>query len=331
MKMQKKLFVLVSVLMLVLAGCGNNDETTNESNDLRKVSFVLDWMPNTNHTGIYVAKEKGYFEEAGLDVEILLPGEVSSGQLVATGKADFGINYQESLMMARNEGLPLVSITAIMQHNTAGYASTAEKNITEPADLAGKVFGANLSPLGEATMKMMMEGSGVGIDDIKVTNIGDSDFFVALQRDIDFSLVFQGWTGIEAEIRDIDLNMMYLKDYAEGLDYYTPIIATSEKLMEEDPALVKDFIHAAVKGYEFTIENPAEAAEILIDQVPDLNEELVRKSQEWLSPRYQDDAERFGIQEKVRYEKVRDFMIDNDLIEADFDIDKAFTNEFLPE
>ena len=299
--MRKKLLILVSALMLVLAGCGNNDKTSNESNDLRKVSFVLDWMPNTNHTGIYVAKEKGYFEEAGLDMEILLPGEVSSGQLVATGKADFGINYQESLMMARSEGLPLVSITAIMQHNTAGYASTEEKNITEPADLADKVYGANLSPLGEATMKTMMEGSGVGTDDIKSTNIGDTDFFVAIQRDIDFSLVFQGWTGIEAEIRDIDLNMMYLKDYAEGLDYYTPIIATSEKLMEEDPVLVKDFIHAAVKGYEFTIENPAEAAEILVYQVPDLNEELVRKSQEWLSPRYQDDAERFGIQEKVRY------------------------------
>lgn len=329
--MRKKLFVLASVLILVLAGCGNNDEKSNESNELRKVSFALDWMPNTNHTGIYVAKEQGYFEDAGLDVDILLPGEVGSGQLVATGKADFGINYQESLMMARNEGLPLVSVTAIMQHNTAGYASPAEKNITEPADLAGKVYGANLSPLGEATMKTMMEGSGVGIEDIQSTNIGDSDFFVAIQRDIDFSLVFQGWTGIEAEIRDIDLNMMYLKDYAEGLDYYTPIIATSEKLIEKDPALVKDFIHAAVKGYEFAIENPAEAAEILMNQVPDLNEELVMKSQEWLSPRYQDDAERFGIQEKVRYEKVRDFMIENDLIEADFDVDKAFTNEFLPE
>lgn len=328
--MKRKLFILVSILMLVLAGCGGNDEKSKESNDLRKVSFALDWMPNTNHTGIYVAKEKGYFEEAGLDVDILLPGEVGSGQLVAAGKADFGINYQESLMMARNEGLPLVSVTAIMQHNTAGYASPAEKNITEPADLAGEVYGANLNPLGEATMKAMMEGSGLGIDDIKSTNIGDSDFFVAIQRDIDFSLVFQGWTGIEAEIRDVDLNMMYLKDYAEGLDYYTPIIATSEKLMKEDPALVKDFIHAAVKGYEFTIENPAKAAEVLLNQVPDLNEELVRKSQDWLSPRYQDDAEHFGIQEKVRYEKVRDFMIENDLIEADFDVDKAFTNEFLP-
>lgn len=329
--MRKKLIVLVGVLMLVLAGCGNNDDASDDTNDLRKVNFALDWMPNTNHTGIYVAKEKGYFEEAGLDVDILLPGEVGSGQLVASRKADFGINYQESLMMARNEGLPLVSITAIMQHNTAGYASPAEKNITEPADLAGKVYGANLSPLGEATMKTMMEGSGVELDDIKSTNIGDSDFFVAIQRDIDFSLVFQGWTGIEAEIRDVDLNMMYLKDYAEGLDYYTPIIATSEALIEEDPELVKDFIHAAVKGYEFTIENPAEAAEILIEQVPDLNEELVTKSQEWLSPRYQDDAEHFGIQEKVRYEKVRDFMMEHDLLEEDFDIEKAFTNEFLPE
>lgn len=327
MIMRKRLMVLVSVVMLVLIGCGTKDET---SSDLRKVNFALDWMPNTNHTGIYVAKEKGYFEEVGLDVDILLPGEVGSGQLVATQKADFGVNYQESLMMARNEGLPLVSITAIIQHNTAGYASSVDKNIQEPADLAGKIYGANLSPLGEATMKTMMGGSGVEVSEIESKNIGDSDFFVAIERDIDFSLVFQGWTGIEAEIREVDLNMMYLKDYAEGLDYYTPIIVTSEAMIEKDPKLVEDFIQAAVRGYEFAIENPTEAAEILIAQVPDLNEELVRKSQQWLSPKYQDNAERFGIQEKVRYEKVRDFMIDNQLIEADFDINKAFTNEFLP-
>lgn len=327
----RKMVVGLCMLMVLLVGCQDGNAKDNETSGLTPVKFALDWMPNTNHTGIYVAKEKGYFEEAGLDVEILLPGEVGSGQLVATEKADLGVSYQESLMMARNEGLPLVSVTAIMQHNTAGYASPAEKGIEEPADLAGRIYGANLSPLGEATMKTMMDGSGADVSEIESKSIGDSDFFVAIKRDIDFTLVFQGWTGMEAEIRDVDLNMMYLRDYADGLDYYTPIVVTSEALIEKDPELVEKFVGAVVKGYEFTIENPDEAAEILIASVPDLNEDLVRHSQPWMSPRYKDDAERFGMQEKVRYEKVRDFMIEHDLIEADFDIEQAFSNEFLPE
>lgn len=330
--MKKRYILFISLVVILLTGC-NEKAAKNESadDDLEKVVFALDWMPNTNHTGIYVAQEKGFFADEGLEVDIVLPGEVGSGQLISTQKADFGISYQESLMMARNEGLPLVSITAIMQHNTAGYASPAEKGIEEPADLEGKVIGMNLSPLGEAQIKTLMGESGADYTKIESKNIGDSDFFVAVQRDIDFSLVFQGWTGIEAEIRDVDLNMIYLRDYADGLDFYTPIIATSEQLIEENPELVEKFIRAAVKGYEYTIDEPAKAAEILIKSVPDLNEALVEQSQEWISPKYQDDAERFGIQETYRWEDVRDFMIEHDLIEADFDIDASFTNEFLPE
>lgn len=325
---------VILFFILILSACGgegsdNHSEAADKT--LTPVKFALDWMPNTNHTGIYVAKEKGYFEAAGLDVDILLPGEVGSGQLIATEKADLGISYQESLMLARHEGLPLVAVTAIMQHNTAGYASSADKGIETPADLEGKVYGANLSPLSEATLKTLMSESEADVSKIKTNSIGDSDFFVALKRDIDFSLVFQAWTGIEAEIRDIDLNMMYLRDYAEGLDFYTPIIATSESLIASNPELVESFIHAAVQGYQFAIDHPEEAAEILIESEPDLNAELVEKSQAWISPYYQDDADYFGIQEKYRWENVRDFMIEHNLIDENFDVEAAFTNEFLPE
>lgn len=330
--MKKSYVLLFSAIILLLAACNSNNQenTDGDKSQLEKVSFALDWTPNTNHTGIYVAKEKGYFEDEGLDVDIVLPGEVNTGQLISTRKADFGISYQESLMMARNEGLPLVSVTAIMQHNTAGYASPTEKNITSPADLEGKIYGANMSELSKAIMKTLMEESGADYKSVESKNIGDSDFFVAIERDIDFSLVFQGWTGIEAEIRDVDLNMIFLNDYAEALDFYTPIIATSEALIDENPELVEKFIRAAVKGYEFAINEPAEAAQIVIDSVPDINAELVERSQEWISTKYQDDASQFGIQEKERWELVRDFMIEHDLIESDFNIDQAFTNDYLP-
>ena len=327
--MLKRYVLLLSVVLLVLVGCNTAESNPNEK--LTPVTFVLDWTPNTNHTGIYVAQSEGYFKEEGLDVEIIMPGEAGAGQLVATGKADLGINYQESLMMARDSDLPLVSVGAVIQHNTAGYASPVEKNIVEPANFENKVFGASMSELSKAIMKTSMEENGADYTKVKSTNIGNSDFFVAAERDIDFSLVFQGWTGIEAEIRGQELNMIYLNDLSEDLDFYTPIIATSEKMIKEDPEIVDKFMTATTKGYEFAIDKPEEAADILTENVPDLNEELVKESQKWLATKYQDDASEFGIQETERWENVKDFMVEHDLIDAEFDVNQAFTNEFITE
>lgn len=334
----KKIFSFLLIFTLIIvAGCNQtegesatNDEEGKDS-ELTPVKFALDWTPNTNHTGIYVAKEKGFFEEQGLDVEILMPGEVGVNQLLGSGKVDFGISYQEGLTQARAEGLPLVSIAAVIQHNTAGYASPVEKDITEPKDFEGKKFGAYGSDLEQAMMKTIMEQNNADIDEVDFITTGDSDFFVAVERDVDFSLVYYAWTGIEAEIRGVDLNMVYLADFSEKLDFYTPIIATSEEMIEKDSETVEAFTHAAVKGYEYAIENPEEAADILIESEPDLDPELVKRSQEWLSPRYQDDADQFGIQEKERWENFAEFMLENKIIDEPVDVGEAFTNEFLPD
>lgn len=330
--MSRSYFLLfLSIILFFVAGCGQ-DETATEGgeNDLTSVSFVLDWTPNTNHTGIYVAKEKGYFEEEGLDVEIMLPGEAGANQLLASGQADFGVSYQEGLTQARAEGLPLVSIAAVMQHNTAGYASPVDKNITEPTDFEGKIFGGTGSTLEQALMQTIMEENNAAIDEVEFISIGDADFFTAVERDVDFSLVYYGWTGIEAELRDEPLNMVYLTDFSEELDYYTPILATSEEMIETDSETVEAFVHAAAKGYEFAIENPDDAASILIDSEQELDPDLVRESQAWISPRYQDDAESWGIQEHERWGKFADWMFENEIIENEIKVDQAFTNEFLP-
>lgn len=328
--------LLLGFILLIITACGNDNNEAGENdgaendNNLKPVSFVLDWTPNTNHTGIYVAKENGYFEEQGLDVEILLPGEAGANQLIASGSADFGVSYQESLTQARAEGLPVVSITAVLQHNTAGYASPVDKDITEPKDFEGKKFGAYGSDLEQAMMKTIMEQNGADFDQVDFITTGDSDFFVAVKRDVDFSLVFQGWTGIEAELRGEPMNMVYLADFSEQLDFYTPILATSEAMIENDPETVKAFVHAAVKGYEYAIEHPTESAAILLDHEPDLDPDLVNSSQEWISARYQDDADLFGIQEKARWENFAEFMLENEIIDEPLDVEKAFTNEFLP-
>lgn len=332
--MKKWLAVICSALLLV--GCGKNNEqaTPSESNsektELQKVSVVLDWTPNTNHTGLYVAKEKGFFAEEGLDVDIIMPGEAGADQLTASGKADFGVSYQESITQARIQGVPLVSIAAIIQHNTSGFASPVEKNITSPKDFAGKTYGGWGSPVEKSVLDSLMKIENANVEDVSIVNMGDTDFFTAVKRDIDFAWIYYGWTGVEAELRGEEINMVYLTDYTNKLDYYTPVLATNEKMIEQNPDTVKAFVKAVSKGYEFTIENPEEAAEVLLKAAPDLDEELVKKSQEWLAPHYQDDAARWGEQKLEVWENYANWMLKNGLLEKELDAEKAFTNEFLP-
>lgn len=329
--MRRWLF-FVCVLFLVV-GCSNqNGKQAGEEKDaLKKVSIVLDWSPNTNHTGLYVAQEKGFFEEEGLDVEIMSPGEAGSDQLVASGKADFGVSYQESITEARSTGVPLVSIAAVIQHNTSGFASPVEKKITSPKDFEGKSYGGWGAPVEEAVMASVMKLEDANIEKVDFVNMGDTDFFTAVKRDIDFAWIYYGWTGIEAELRGEKLNMLYLTDYSDQLDYYTPVISTNEKMIEKDKQTVKAFMAAVSKGYEFAIAKPAEAADILLKAVPDLDEELVKKSQEWLASRYQDDAPRWGEQKHEVWENYTNWMVKNDLLEKEIKVEDAFTNEFLPE
>lgn len=331
--MKKVLIVLVAFIFFA-TGCGaepKNDSALSNGGDLEEVTVVLDWTPNTNHTGLYVAEHEGYFAEESLDVEILLPGEATPEQLVASGQADFGISYQENVTYARTQDVPIVSIAAIIQHNTSGFASLKEAGIEKPKDFEGKVYGGWGSPIEEAVMDTIMRIDGADIDQVEYVNIGNTDFFTAVERgDIDFAWIYYGWTGIEAELRDIALNMIYLNEYSDALDYYTPVIITSEKMIAEKEQTVRNFLKAVAKGYQFAIEKPDEAAEILSEAVPELDKDLVKKSQEWLAPRYQDDAPRWGEQKLEIWENFARWMEEHGLLEKTLDSEKAFTNEFLP-
>ena len=123
-------------------------------------------------------------------------------------------------------------------------------------------------------------------------------FSKSIGRDTDFQWIFQGWDGVEADRQGIELNYIYLKDLDPALNYYTPLIATSESKMAKDKEMVKSFMKATSKGYQFAIEEPEEAADILIKNVPEINAELVKDSQVWLSEQYQGDAKQWGMQEE---------------------------------
>lgn len=332
--MRKSNLIILCVLLVfglaVLTACNQSSGTSDTGDELTPVTVMLDWVPNTNHTGLYVALEKGWYKEEGLEVKIEQPSQAGTTQLVAAGQAQFGVGYQEDITQARANDVPVVSIAAVIQHNTSGFASLAEKNITRARNLEGKRYGGWGSPNEEAVLKAVVEGDGGDFSEVEIIDIGTSDFFAAIQREIDFAWIYYGWTGVEAELRGVELNFLELRYLDEALDYYTPVLFTNEQLIEGEPELVEKFMRATTKGYEYAIEHPEEAARVLLSYAPELDEELVIASQQYISPRYQDDAVRWGEQSAEVWERYARWMYQQELLPEMIDVDKAFTNQFLP-
>lgn len=328
--------LLLIPLLAALNACGadanKNPDTTAPAQGGKPtpVKIALDWTPNTNHTGLYAAQSLGYYTEQGIDLQIVKPGTTGSETMVASGEVAFGVGTQEGLTQSRIQGVPIVSIGAIIQHNTSGFASPVAKNIKTPKDFEGKTYGGWGSPSEQAMLQSLMETQKADVSKVKIVNAGDADFFTAVKRDIDFEWIFYAWTGIEAELRGEPINMIYLTDYSDKLDYYTPLLITNEKTIQQNPDLVRKFMAATSKGYQYAIDHPQEAADLLVKAVPDLDPKLVSASQKWLSPKYKADAARWGEQKKSVWENYYSWMSEHKLLEGKLDVDKAFTNEFLP-
>lgn len=315
------------------AGTGEQEQAGGSSDEaeLRSVQVVLDWTPNTNHTGLYVAAANGYYEEEGLDVEIILPGDAGADAVVASGQVEFGVSYQESVTLARTQGFPLVSIAAVIQHNTSGFAAPESVGLKTPHDFEGLTYGGWGSPVELAMLKSLMEPLDADSSKVEIVNTGDIDFFTMHEAGIDFAWIYYAWTGIEAELRGQPIDIVWLTDYSDQLDYYTPVIVTNEERIASDPELVRKFVRAVSRGYEFAVQHPEEAAEILLAAVPELNAELVVESQKWLADKYIDDAPRWGEQKESVWRGYAELMQSHGVMEGEFDPAAAFTNEFLPE
>ena len=334
MKFKKSVSLITTSLLTLglITGCTNKDNKEEDNSGLEKVTVVLDWTPNTNHTGLYVALDKGYYKEQGLDVEIVQPSDGNATTIVATDKADFGVSYQEDVTYAKTseDPLPIKAISTIIQHNTSGFASPASKNIKTVKDFENKTYGGWGSESEKATLNAVMTNNGADFDTVKILDVGEDDFFTATKREIDIFNVFEGWTGVEAKLRGEEINFIATKDLDKRLDYYTPLLITNDKIINANPELAKKFLAATSKGYEDCVNNPEESAKILLKYAPEINEELAIESQKFLADKYIDDAPRWGEMKDSVWNNYTDFMMEYKLINKDMKVSDAYTNEFLP-
>lgn len=324
-KLMKSL--LAAACIVTLSGCGSQTSTE----ETKEVTLVLDYVPNTNHTGIYVAQNKGYFEEEGLKVNIIEPGDNNtSAALVAAGKGQFGISYQEDVTYAltAEEPMPIKAIATIIQHNTSGFVTLKDSGITSPKDFEGKTYAGWQSLSEEAVIKAVMNNAGADFN--KLTMVGaDGSGLSQLNSGIDILWEFKGWAIIKAEMEGMEFNYMPLNTLDERLDYYTPVVITNNDMIENDPETVQKFMNAVKKGYEFAIDNPDEAAEILHEYIPDYDLDFLKESQAYLSAEYAKDADSWGVMKDSVWDGYTDFMYENGLISKKITAGEQYTNEFL--
>ena len=321
---------LVAGLSAALA-CGGED---GSGGTLTKVTLILDYTPNTNHSGIYLAKEKGWYRDEGIEIEIIEASAAGVEQTVGTEKADFGISYQEYLIPARAEGVPIVSVAAIIQHNTSSFLSLTAENIKRPKDMEGKTYGSFGGVLEEALVKKIVSCDGGDPAKVKFAPYGDvADYLVALQSNaFDFAWIFDAWDGVRADsVAKVANNRIAFSDHFDCIpDWYTPILITNEKTLKNDRPLAKRFMAATAKGYEYAIDQPAEAAEALLKNAPETDPALARASAEWLASRYVDRGRQWGLQDREIWVRFETFLREAGLYDKRVDVGPAYTNDLLP-
>lgn len=305
-----------------------------------KVTLALDWTPNTNHTGIYVAQQKGWYEEEGIELQILPYAEgTTTDQLVSSGTADFGISFEESVVLARAAGQDVVSVAAVIQSNTSALVTLKDSGLDRPRKLDGKRYAGYGAPFEEPVISSVIRHDG-GKGEFKSVTANLYAYEAVKAGQADFVWIFMGWDGVAAERAGVDLNAFYIKDYGVP-DYYTPVIITSGEKIEQDREVVRRFMAATARGYEWAVANPDEAADLLIEAAPEgtfPDPGLVRASQQWLSPRYKEGQERWGVQDLEVWTEYPRFMYESGKVTdaegkplgQEPEYDAYFTNDFLP-
>ncbi len=253
-------------LTLVVAACAGS--STSSGTTTTDVKVMLDWTPNTNHAGMYLARQEGYYRRAGLKVTFLEPGQGSDpNQAVGAGTVDFGVSASEQLVPARAAGVPVVSLAAIIQHNTSSLITLKSSGIARPRQLAGHTYGAFGGTFEKALVDELVSCDGGDASKVRFTQVGDADYRQGLTSgQYDAVWVFDGWDVIRlSDIDHIALNRMPFANYTRCIpDWYTPILVTSEKLIQKQPGLVRRFMTATAHGYRDAMAHPDQAASALL-------------------------------------------------------------------
>lgn len=303
------------------------------------IKLQLDWTPNTNHIGIYLALAKGWYEEANLNVDILPFVDASPDTLVANGNADIGISFPASVIYSRAAGLDLVSVAAILQSNPTELAVLASSDIKSPKDFDGKTYAGFGLPYEEPQIRTVVIQDG-GTGDFDVATLNTFAYEALYNGDADVTEIFTTWEGIDAKLRGIELRTFRYDDYGMPDFHGVVLVASGSSLEGEKADAIRRFLEATRRGYEYATQEPDTAAQEFIDYLPDVfpDAPLVIESTQRLERYFVEGGERWGVQDADSWNAYATWFIDQGLVtdgddkvvESLSDLGTLFTNDLLP-
>lgn len=305
-----------------------------------KLSVALDWTPNTNHVGLYVAQSKGWFKDAGIDVDILPYTDTSSGTLVAAGVAEFGILSAVGFHSQRASGADMTVVMAVVQHETGRLVFHSDReDIQRPADLDGKIYAGFGSAWEEALISTIIRNDG-GEGAFDTVTLGTSAYEALANGRVDFTLEVSTWEGVNSVLLDRPQRAFRYADYGVP-DQHTTFLGGNETWLTANPDTARAFVQAAQRGYDFAANNPSDAAELLIAETAGMmsNPELVRASMDALvdGGYLQDPGEPVGMIDGEMFANITGFLFEAGIMRGEDgrplaempDVSAWFTNSYL--
>ena len=319
----------VLVVAVIIGGCGEDTSQSSTEPTQVKIKLALDWYPNANHIGLYIAQEKGYLSEEGLEVEMYTPSDPSTVlQTVGAGQDDFGISYQPDILLARAQGVPVVSIAGMVQHPLNSLMSLESSGIVRPGQLKGKKVGYPGIPTNEPLLGTMLKADGLaGLEDVELVNVGFNLGPSLISGQVD-AVVGAYWTheSILLENQGHKVNVMRMEDWGVP-DYYELMIVTSESKAKDDMATLTKFLRAVRRGYEDAMDDPQKGVDTLVAGTKDeIDETVDRPGADLLVPLWKPQSGAFGNQDIARWENFTKWMQDVGLLSTELEATDAFVN-----
>jgi putative hydroxymethylpyrimidine transport system substrate-binding protein len=332
MKRHLTIVVLAALAALALAACGEKKEVLNApAGSSETFTLMLDWVPNADHVGIYQALNEGDFTKAGLNVKVEVPADPATPlQLVAEGKVDAAISYEPEVMLARNRGLPLVSVAALVQEPLTSIVSVGSKHIRTPAQLRGKTVGTAGIPYQTAYLQSILAHAGVPLTSVKEVNVGANLVPAMLAGRVDATLgAYWNVEALELAQRKKHPNVIRMPEV--GVPNYDELVLVVKRgTIAGKTDELRRFVQAMARGYQSARANPQAATAALVHANPGLDSKLQTASVAATLPAFfPTGGKPWGWQDQAQWNAYGQWMLSNHLISNPSAAADASTNELL--
>lgn len=334
--MKKRIFAAFAAFALLLSGCASSQTAAGDTqadgvreDELRELTVVLDWYPNALHAFLYQAEQAGYFVEEGLTVNIQPPAGVNDAMsMVAAGKADIGLYYQQDVIQARVEqGVPVKSIAAVVQAPLNIILSLKEKDITEPADLAGKTVGYAGTELSEALVHSIMQKSGQDPNSVELIDVGFDLMSSMVTGNVDATIgCLVNHEVPQMEKEGFEVNYFFPDDFGVP-QYYEGIFLANDDMIENEPEVLAGFLRGCQKGFEDFKNDTDAVLQVLLDNQDEsnfpLDPDVEKQSCQTLLPLMETADAPFLSQSESCWQENIDWMYEEGLISTKPDVSEV--------